>query len=142
MRDFDSFVQEGDVKKQAPDTNLSDSLIKDCIRRLEFAKSSPLTEENAKYVYENTYESLREAADAVLFLQGYKSFSHEATVAFIQRFDEFTVREISGFDRMRIKRNGMKYYGKSCSADDAKEAMEFAESLIKKLAALQRKLRE
>ncbi len=142
MKDFDSFVESGDVKKQAPDANLSNSLVNDAVRRLEYAKSSPLTGENAKYVYENTYESLREAADAVLFLQGYKSFSHEATVAFIQRFDEFSVREISGFDRMRIKRNGMKYYGKSCSADDAKEAMEFAESLIKKLVALQRKLRE
>lgn len=142
MKDFESFIQSGDVKKQSPDANLSDSLAKDSIRRLEYAKSPQLTEENAKYVYENVYESLREAADAVLFLQGYKSFSHEATVAFIQRFDEFTVREISGFDRMRIKRNGMKYYGKSCSADDAKEAIGFAESLIKKLIALQRKLHE
>ena len=109
MKDFELFVQNGDVKKQAPDNNLSDSLIKDSIKRLEYSKSPHLSEENAKYIYENAYESLREAADALLFIKGFKSFSHEATISFVQRFDEFSVREISEFDRMRVKRNGMKY---------------------------------
>ena len=140
MKDFELFVQNGDVKKQAPDNNLSDSLIKDSIKRLEYSKSPHLSEENAKYIYENAYESLREAADALLFIKGFKSFSHEATISFVQRFDEFSVREISEFDRMRVKRNGMKYYGRPCSIKDAQEAIEFAERLLKKLISLQKKL--
>jgi len=86
MKDFDVFVQSGDVKKQLPDKNLSASLINDSIKRLEYAKSS-LSEENSKYIYENVYESLREAADSILVLNGFKAFSHEATISFLQRFN-------------------------------------------------------
>ena len=141
MKDFEFFVQDGGVKSQAPDANLSDSLVKDSIRRLEYAKSSKLSDETAKYIYENAYESLREAADAILFLKGYKSFSHEATVSFMQRFDELSAKEISEFNRMRVKRNGMKYYGKPCPVDDARDATEFAEKLLRKLVTIQKKLR-
>ena len=140
MKDFEFFIQSGDVKKQIPDSNLSNSLVKDSIKRLKYAKSSPLTEENAKYVYENAYESLREAADAILFLKGFKSFSHEATVSFLQQFNEISIKEISEFDRMRRKRNGMKYYGKPCSIEDAKDSVEFAGKFMEKLISLQRKL--
>lgn len=141
MKDFDSFVQSGDVKKQPPDKNLSDSLIRDSIKRLEYAKSSGLTEEHAKYVYEDVYESLREAADSILFIKGFKSFSHEAAISFLRRFSEFSAGEVAEFDRMRFKRNGMKYYGKPCPINDAKEAIEFAENLLKKLVALQKRSR-
>jgi len=41
---------------------------------------------------------------------------------------------------MRVKRNGMKYYGKPCSVNEAKEAIKFAEELLKKLVALQKLL--
>ena len=139
MKDFEFFIQSGDVKKQIPDSNFSNSLIKDSIKRLKYAKSSSLTEENAKYVYENAYESLREAADAILFLKWFKSFSHEATVSFLQQFNEISIKEISEFDRMRRKRNGMKYYGKPCPIEDAKDSMEFAEKFMEKLISLQRK---
>ena len=140
MKAFDLFLDSGDVKKQIPDRNLSNSLIKDSIKRLEYAKYSSLSNENAKYVYENVYDSLREAADPVLFLKGFKSFSHEATISFLQNFDEFSIGELTEFDRMRRKRNGMKYYGKSCSIEDVKEAIEFAENILKKIVLLQKKL--
>ncbi len=141
MKDFDIFIQEGYVKKQIPDMNLSDSLVKDSAKRMGYATSSILTEESAKYIYENIYESLREAADAILFIKGFKSFSHEATISFLQRFKEVSYSEIAQLDRMRIKRNGMKYYGKLCPMDDAREAVEFADRLLKKIIALQKKIR-
>lgn len=133
MKDFSVFLADGSVKKQQPDMNLSEDLIRDCQERIEDARISLKMGRKAKFIYENAYEALREAADSVLFAEGYKSFSHEATISFLQRFKGISVKEISEFDRMRIKRNGMKYYGKSCSVEEAKEAVEFAENLIKKL---------
>lgn len=140
MKDFEIFLKEEDVKMQPLDLNLSKSLILDGIKRMEYAKSSRLTEENAKYVYENIYESLREATDSILSIKGFKSFSHEASISFLQKFKEFSAEEISEFDRMRKKRNGMKYYGKSCHVTDAKDAIEFAEKLIKKIMDLYKSL--
>lgn len=141
MKDFRLFVVSGDVKKQMPDVHLSDSLVKDSISRMKYAKSSALSEESAKFIYENIYEALRETADSILIVSGFKSFSHEANISFLQRFEEFSSAEIKEFDRMRMKRNGMKYYGKPCPVSDAKEAIEFADKLLKKLLSLQRKLR-
>ncbi|OGX02024.1 MAG: hypothetical protein A2062_05020 [Omnitrophica WOR_2 bacterium GWA2_44_7] len=140
MKDFEVFVQEGDVKKQPSDSNLAKSLVDDSKDRLQYAKNSKLVEESAKYVYENVYESLREAADSILAIKGFKSFSHEASISFLQRFKDFSANEISEFDRMRKKRNGMKYYGKTCSAAEVKDSIEFAEKLLKKILEVYKSL--
>ncbi len=140
MKNFELFIQEGDVKIQPSDSNLAKSLVNDSMQRMNYAKNSKLTEESAKYIYENVYESLRESADSILAIKGFKSFSHEATVSFLQRFNNFSADEISEFDRMRKRRNGMKYYGKTCSAAEAKESAEFAEKMLNKILELYKSL--
>jgi len=140
MKDFSIFLLDGSVKTQHPDRNLSESLVKDCLERFEDAKLSLKTGRKPKFIYENIYEALREAADSILFLKGYKSFSHEASISFLQQFKELSAKEISDFDRMRIKRNGMKYYGKSCSENDVEEAVKFSDALMKKLFEIRKNL--
>ena len=139
MKDFSVFLMDGSVKRQQPDRNLSESVMRDGKERLEDAMLSLKSGRKPKFIYENVYEALREAADSILFLEGYKSFSHEATISFLQKFKEITAKEISEFDRMRAKRNGMKYYGKSCSEKDLEEAIKFAELLIRKLSEIRKK---
>ena len=139
MKDFSIFIANGSVKKQQPDSNLSESLARDCMERFEDAKLSLNTGRKPKFIYENVYESLREAADSILFLKGYKSFSHEASISFLQQFKDLSAKEISDFDRMRIKRNGMKYYGKSCSEKDVEEAIKFSDALMRKLLEIRKK---
>ena len=139
MKNFSVFIADGSVKKQQPDINLSESLAKDCMERLQDAKLSLKTGRKPKFIYENVYEALREAADSILFLEGYKSFSHEASISILQKFNELSSKEISDFDRMRAKRNGMKYYGKSCSEKDVEEAIKFSETLLKKLLEIRKK---
>ncbi|MDI6721631.1 MAG: HEPN domain-containing protein [Candidatus Aenigmarchaeota archaeon] len=140
MKSFFAFLADGSVKKQLADKNLSDDLAKDSQERFNDSKLSLRTGRKPKYIYENVYEALREAADSVLFLKGYKSFSHEATISFLQHYKEISSKEIADFDRMRVKRNGMKYYGKSCSEKDVEEAINFAEPLMKKLLEIRRSL--
>ena len=139
MKDFSIFLADRSVKRQQPDKNLSEDLARDCLERFEDAKLSLKTGRKPKFIYENVYEALREAADSILFLEGYKSFSHEASISFLQKFNELSTKDISDFDRMRAKRNGMKYYGKSCSEKDVEDAVKFAELILKKLLEIRKK---
>ena len=132
MKEFTYFVQKGDVKKQSVDKLLATSLAKDAVHRLEYATNQKLTENNAKYVLENAYEALREFADALLHLEGYKSYSHEASIAFLKKF-QLTESELNQFDTLRKKRNGSKYYGETADIIEAKEVLQFANTLLPKL---------
>jgi len=75
---------------------------------------------------------MREAADAVLYKEGYKSYSHEASIIYLlsKRIDDQDIRE---FDRFRKIRNGIKYYGENCNHSDAKLAIALADKIIGKI---------
>ena len=131
MKDFEFFLKKGDVKKQSPDKNLAYSTFKDSLERIEFARQL-LHKAKPKYVLENAYESMREAADSALYLRGFKSFSHEASIVYLFR-EEFNDKDIIEFDRFRKIRNGIKYYGKDCELSDAEQAIQLADKIINKI---------
>jgi len=131
VKEFEFFLGKGDVKKQSPDKNLSSATFKEGLERLEFAKGL-LNKARSKYTLENAYESMREATDALLYLEGFKSFSHEASIAYLSK-KGFSEQEIIEFDRFRKIRNGIKYYGRDCEQSDAIEAISLAEKVIGKI---------
>ena len=131
VKDFEFFLKKGDVKRQRPDKNLAFSTFKDSLERIEFAKQL-LNKAKQKYVLENAYESMREAADSVLYLKGFKSFSHEASISYLLK-EGFNESDIMEFDRFRRIRNGIKYYGKDCDKSDAELAIKLAGSIIAKI---------
>lgn len=131
MKDFEFFLSKGDVKKQKPDKNLSNATFNDSLDRLEFSKNL-LQKAKNKYILENAYESMREAADSILYLEGFKSFSHEASIAYLIK-KGFNERDIIELDRFRKIRNGIKYYGNDCDITDAKSAIMLAEKIIGKV---------
>lgn len=85
---------------------------------------------------ENAYEGLREMADARLVLEGFKSYSHEASIAFLKKFPSFELGELEYFDHLRYLRNKIKYYGKDVSLDEAERSLEFAKKIKNKLKKL------
>ena len=101
MKEFEYFVKTGAVKKQSVDMNLAKATRKESSERLLMAKSI-LQTQKAKYALENAYESIREDIDAILFSEGFKSFSHEATISFLQKFKEFSAEEISDFAKKNL----------------------------------------
>lgn len=127
MTSFDIFLNQGDVKKITPDLELTKSLIKDMDERLV---KSNLLDINIfpKIIFENIYDSLRDFCDALLAKDGFKSYSHQASISYLikQGFDLPTVKEL---DQFRYKRNGSKYYGVPVSVDEAKEIKEFYEEI-------------
>lgn len=131
MKDFSFFIAKKDVKKQRPDINLAKATTRDSIERLEMARNI-INSQKPKYVLENAYESVRELIDAILSLEGYKSYSHEASVAYLARLG-FSISEIARIDLLRRKRNGIKYYGEEVTKEEAEESIKTAEEFIGKL---------
>ncbi len=134
MKEFEFFLEKGDVKKQSQDKNLSRATFKESLDRLELAEQ--LTGKvKPKYILENSYEAMREAADALLYLEGFKSYSHEASIIYLLK-KGFNGSEITEFDRFRKIRNSIKYYGGDCDSTDAESALKLAKSIISKIKNL------
>ena len=140
MKEFLFFIKENSVKKQSPDINLAKATFKEGMDRLQMAKGILLTQK-PKYSLENAYESIREIIDSVLFIEGYKSFSHEASVSYLIEMG-FSLSEAMAVDRLRKQRNGIKYYGEEVTKEDAKIALIIAKRTIKKILEKKSKLKE
>ncbi len=134
MKDFNFFVNKGDVKKQSPDKNLAKATFNDSQERLALSKNLQKIAKS-KYVLENAYKSMREAADAVLYNEGFKSFSHEASIVYLLK-KGFSESDIAEFDRFRKIRNGIKYYGRDCDESDAEAAIKLAEKVVNRIKEL------
>lgn len=131
MKEFEFFLKSGDVKTQKPDENLSKSAFKDSVERLELSKSI-LQKAKPKYILENAYEAMREAADSILYLEGYKSYSHEASIVYLAK-KGFQEKDLIEFNRFRKIRNGIKYYGKNCDESDSELCIKLAEKIINRI---------
>jgi len=126
MKNFESFLKSGEVKKVSKDFSLAASLNKDLRERAEFILSLELTEKSAKTIFEGLYEALREGSEAILALDGFKSYSHEATFSYLEKYG-FDKSSLFIFDKFRYKRNSSKYYGQIVLIEEAKEILEFYE---------------
>lgn len=131
MKSFDYYLQNKNVRKISKDIGLAESLKKDLLERAE--KAFKLNQnEFAKLIFESIYDSLREFCDVLLALDGYKSYSHEASICYLKNYN-FNDSEILALDRYRYKRNGSKYYGKPISEEDAKEIKKFYKEVVNKI---------
>ncbi len=131
MFDFQYFIREKDVVKRWIDTNLAKGLMEDAEDRFPFGEE--ILSKKPKYAFENAYEAVRELADALLALEGWKSFSHEASISFLQKFSEFNKIELEILDKIRKKRNDSKYYGKIIDKNQAEEDIKFLKKIFDKL---------
>ena len=123
MKPFEHYIDTKDVRKSSPDKALAQSLIKDMHTRIELV--SKLDVKNfSKIIFENVYDALRDFCDALLALDGFKAYSHEAAITYLKKY-KFNDCEIAALDRFRYIRNGSKYYGKEISKDDALEILDF-----------------
>lgn len=123
MREFQSYLESKKVNKASPDRELARALL----QNVEEREKSTLKLEVKEFpllVFENLYDCLRELLDALLAVEGYKSYSHEASIAYLRHF-KFPESKIAQLDRFRAKRNNSKYYGRSPSRDDAEEVKVF-----------------
>jgi uncharacterized protein (UPF0332 family) len=135
INSFENYLKFGKAKRKTPDPQESESLIKKSINRLEYTKEKTITEKNADFVLEDAYESMREAAQALMSIKGFKPYSHEATISFISDHhkNDFGEADIRMLDHFRQLRNDSVYKAIIITVDDAKSCISFAESFIRKI---------
>ncbi len=123
---FQAYIENQMVRKGSPDKGEAESLLKKAEGRLKYSiKTREINENTASYVFEDIYECLREAAQSLMAIKGYKPYSHEALISFLREFFEFTEADIKSFDRYRILRNKTVYRGEFISEETCREALEF-----------------
>jgi len=127
--EFEYFLEKGDVKKNyIKDKNLAKSLLETAEERLKDAENLRVP----KFKLEFAYEAIIELIEAVLALDGYKSYSHLADIAYLRKLG-FSEEVIVKLDMLRVKRHKSKYYGMNVSEEEAKEALEFAKTMFERL---------
>jgi hypothetical protein len=134
VREFGFYISSGDVRRQQANRNIAVAAARDALERLEFAERL-LGKERPKYVLENAYEAIRELIDAVMEMDGFKSYSHEASIAYLGKLGCASY-DISAIDNLRRRRNGSKYYGEDTTAEEARQALIVAGGFKKRLQTL------
>lgn len=126
IKEFQYYLNNNLAKKASPDKGEAEALVKKAAGRLDFSiKARELNENTAPYIFEDVYECLREAAQSLMSLKGYKPYSHEALISFLKEFFDFSESDIASFNRYRILRNKTVYRGEKISAEICKEALNF-----------------
>jgi len=123
------------IKEVARDEYLINSLIKSSKKKSESSKRLKLDSITASAKISLVYESLREILEAFAIKKGFKVYNHECFCAFL---DEICNDKISSekFNRFRIIRNQINYYGKEISVEEAeiiiKDLVLFRDKMEKK----------
>ncbi|VVB97725.1 Uncharacterised protein [uncultured archaeon] len=107
-------------------------------KRLEYVKSQSITEDNASFLFEDIYEIMRECVHGLMAANGYKPYSHEATVAFLDENYKsyFGEKLVEAFNRYRIIRNNIMYRANFVSKEEAINALDVAENFVRKTTDL------
>ena len=134
MEKFEYFLETKEVRKELSNIALAHSLIKDMEERIKKSISLDI-KIFSKIIFENFYDAIQDFCNALLAIDGYKSYSHIASIAYLSKYG-FNDYEISILDNFRLRRHGSKYYGVEISSEETEEIIKFynrIKSLITKL---------
>lgn len=132
MLSWKEYLKKGVVRKAYLDKELISSLIKTVNEGLNFFKNTVPNENNTSILFKNYYDFLREICEAIALSKEYKIYQHEAITIFLKEI--LKEEEISfKFDRCRILRNRVHYYGKTISKQETLKAVSDIKSIISKL---------
>ena len=108
------------VKKVSIDINLINSLDASSNKKCKSANMLELNETTAASVISLLYDSLRELLEALAIKKGFKIYNHECFCSFLSEIVHDHQNAVL-FDKFRKVRNGINYYGKDLSADNARQ---------------------
>ena len=130
--DWRECVSKGFLKEIKTDENLINSLVKTSDNKIETNNRLELDETSASTKVSIVYESLREILEAFAIKKGFKIYSHECFVSFLDEIcnNKSFSREFDGFRRIR---NQINYYGRIVPVNEA-------EIIIKEISLLRNKI--
>lgn len=133
MSTFEEYVKRGAVKKQIPAEPRAQALIKSAEKSKRFVEKLADIDENAEHIITEWYDIVRQYIEAQLAREGYKSYSHEATIQFAQEKYSLLLEEKAFLDNVRKTRNDIKYYGKEATKAEAEQTATMLKSLLIKI---------
>ena len=134
MKPFEYYLSSNDVRKVSPNLILAKSLINDMKTRLKENWNED-EQKKPKTIFESVYDALRDFCDSLLSKNGFKSYSHEASISYLSKYN-FSAAEISELDNYRFIRNGSKYYGRIILPEDVKNIKSFYMRIKEKIDKL------
>ncbi|MFO7678118.1 MAG: hypothetical protein R6V50_07055 [Thermoplasmatota archaeon] len=122
------------VKKVKENPEQAEALLKLAKRRLE-SINKRRKDEFSQLLIESYYEAIKEIISALLAIHGYKSYSNECLISFIEEFypsvlDDF---EIHFLDSMRKLQSDIQYRGRDVADDYLKRNNTVIGKIIEKL---------
>ena len=128
MKEFREFLKDNTIRKQGAKPARAKDLLNETTKRYKFLKTIQQKEEFAIYITENAYDIIRELLEAKLYLEGYKSGSHEATISYLKELG-YSEHDLKFLDAVRVIRNGIKYYGEGSNLGFALQVLDFLERI-------------
>jgi len=113
-----------------PNISMAKSFIQKAEIRLAKIIREGVIESESSIIFEDIYESLREASQALMEIKGYKPYSHEALISFLlehKLLDEGIIRILDNF---RALRNDSVYQAQKISLNKCLEALDFAKKTL------------
>jgi len=121
--------------KIEPDKEKAKSLLKLALmRQNKIPQYDP--EKESPLITEAYYEVCKEIITAILFCDGYKTFSHTDLIEYIKKYKEFNEHETHIIDTLRKKRNQIVYYGTLEEISYAKRNEKNIKEIIRKLKSI------
>lgn len=142
LKNFNEFLKSGVIRKRTPDIARAKSLIQEAEKRMNFLKEARnkigLSDINANYFIETSYDVLIELIRAKLLINGFSSSgkgAHEAEVSYMRNMG-FYEKEARFMNDLRFFRNGILYYGKDFDAEYGNKVLDFLNKTYPKLKKL------
>ena len=131
IKSFESFIEDGTVRRIRPDKNRASFLRKEAEKRKiflgELQEKIGVREDNANYIIENCYDILFEMLRAKMLESGYSASglgAHEAEVSFMKNL-LFADEDVLFMNDLRYFRNSILYYGKILDKEYANKVLDF-----------------
>ncbi|CAJ37579.1 HEPN domain-containing protein [Methanocella arvoryzae] len=133
MKPFQYYVDMEMVRQGSKDRNTANNILTRATKRLGFIRLQEINQDTAPFIFEDAYEVMRECVHALMITEGYKPFSHEATVAYLndKRKEYFEEKLVRAFDRYRVIRNDIMYRANSTSMEETIKALEIADEFVR-----------
>jgi len=138
LKPFKFYIESGLVRQGSKDPGESKAMIGRASKRLEYVRTQSITEDNSSFLFEDIYEIMRECIHCLMAANGYKPYSHEATVAFLEEYYKsyFGEKLVEAFNRYRIIRNNIMYRANSINKEETIKALDVAEIFVRKTTEL------
>ncbi len=127
--DWKECIKKRIIKNVKEDLNLISSTRK--IAEIKIKSAEAIPQELAIGKITLLYDALRESLEAIALERGYKVYNHECYSAFLKELLNLS-QEGDMFDNLRKIRNGINYYGKEVSEEEAEKIIKDLYVLIKK----------